>query len=359
METATATQDSKPRRAYKACLHCRKRKSKCDLGDVDHPREPPCRRCAREGVQCTFVDSRRGGRSSFLKGQLEKDNEVGEALQQHGGAAFGSLSPSLPEANFSTFSDSQPDQYQQSPAASSRTSLLDGNEQSNYRKRRRQDRSATPDPLNPKSLAEASLQNPTDALEILALASAGVRSNPHGTSEDSAERSPSSAVGPERRAQVSETGRGTGVANSSRRGGAVADLRSPRWPHLQKSTYSSSNSRPQQSGQSLHQKSSLLAASIVSLHQLRTYVDQFFARHHHIFPIVPVSRIPRNEEQLALFALEENHLVTAMVVIASRHDAQNPQVHDLAWGYMQVMRNRTYTAFYVAILNIFPMWGRL
>ncbi len=65
--TADAGQPSNTRmpvrRAYKACLWCRSRKCKCDLGDLDSPSEPPCSRCRREGRECLFVESRRGQRS--------------------------------------------------------------------------------------------------------------------------------------------------------------------------------------------------------------------------------------------------------------------------------------------------------
>lgn len=45
---------NKWRRGYKACLNCRSRKVKCDLGPLDDPHEPPCSRCKREGKVCEF-----------------------------------------------------------------------------------------------------------------------------------------------------------------------------------------------------------------------------------------------------------------------------------------------------------------
>lgn len=41
-------------RSFKACLNCRARKVKCDLGPLDAPNDPPCRRCRREGKVCEF-----------------------------------------------------------------------------------------------------------------------------------------------------------------------------------------------------------------------------------------------------------------------------------------------------------------
>lgn len=38
-------------------VHCRLRKAKCDLGDVNAPSEPPCSRCRREQRDCIFLPS--------------------------------------------------------------------------------------------------------------------------------------------------------------------------------------------------------------------------------------------------------------------------------------------------------------
>lgn len=47
------------RRVYQACIPCRKRKVKCDLGSVDNPSAPPCVRCRRETKECYFSVTRR------------------------------------------------------------------------------------------------------------------------------------------------------------------------------------------------------------------------------------------------------------------------------------------------------------
>lgn len=48
------------KRNYVACLNCRTRKVKCDLGSVETPHDPPCARCKRERKECVFVESKRG-----------------------------------------------------------------------------------------------------------------------------------------------------------------------------------------------------------------------------------------------------------------------------------------------------------
>ncbi|KAF1982456.1 hypothetical protein K402DRAFT_195474 [Aulographum hederae CBS 113979] len=46
-------------RTYQACIPCRKRKVRCDLGPVDNPHDPPCSRCRRESKECYFSTTRR------------------------------------------------------------------------------------------------------------------------------------------------------------------------------------------------------------------------------------------------------------------------------------------------------------
>ncbi|KAG9237315.1 hypothetical protein BJ875DRAFT_165068 [Amylocarpus encephaloides] len=60
-------------RAYRACLNCRNRKSKCDL-DINGGR-PPCRRCQREGRDCVLGESHRGGRRVRKKPKLEESDD--------------------------------------------------------------------------------------------------------------------------------------------------------------------------------------------------------------------------------------------------------------------------------------------
>ncbi|KAG0654979.1 hypothetical protein C6P45_003210, partial [Maudiozyma exigua] len=52
------------RRSYKACLSCRAKKVRCDLGPFDNPHPPPCTRCKREQRECLFTTKH--GDSSFI-----------------------------------------------------------------------------------------------------------------------------------------------------------------------------------------------------------------------------------------------------------------------------------------------------
>ncbi|RJE19108.1 C6 transcription factor [Aspergillus sclerotialis] len=63
-------------RAYKACISCRQRKSKCDLGTGPDglPIGPPCTRCRREQRECVFSEKRAWERTR--KRPTSDDNET-------------------------------------------------------------------------------------------------------------------------------------------------------------------------------------------------------------------------------------------------------------------------------------------
>ncbi|KAF2862227.1 hypothetical protein K470DRAFT_281078 [Piedraia hortae CBS 480.64] len=69
--------NERDKRTYRACLHCRQRKSRCDLSvtfwllkssanvsrySSGEPGRPPCERCIREQHECILGGSRRGGK---------------------------------------------------------------------------------------------------------------------------------------------------------------------------------------------------------------------------------------------------------------------------------------------------------
>ncbi|KAH3900331.1 uncharacterized protein SCODWIG_00471 [Saccharomycodes ludwigii] len=60
-ESTIPQKQIKHKRLYKACLNCRTRKVKCDLGPVDNPHDPPCGRCKRERKECIFVERHKRG----------------------------------------------------------------------------------------------------------------------------------------------------------------------------------------------------------------------------------------------------------------------------------------------------------
>lgn len=76
-----SNKDTKWRRSYKACLNCRLRKIKCDMGPLDKPHEPPCKRCKREGKTCEFLQSRK--KSVFKRQHRTNDLELQDEAEKH------------------------------------------------------------------------------------------------------------------------------------------------------------------------------------------------------------------------------------------------------------------------------------
>ena len=74
VEGTTEDKQSAHKRNYQACIPCRRRKVKCDLHDVDHPRRP-CKRCEREMKDCVFTETRRKRKSEDVKDELSDDDQ--------------------------------------------------------------------------------------------------------------------------------------------------------------------------------------------------------------------------------------------------------------------------------------------
>ncbi|KAF2762560.1 hypothetical protein EJ05DRAFT_495439 [Pseudovirgaria hyperparasitica] len=69
-------------RTYQACIPCRRRKVRCDLGPVDNPHDPPCTRCRRESKECYFSATRRKRKTS--EDADEDDGEVSDYEVRNG-----------------------------------------------------------------------------------------------------------------------------------------------------------------------------------------------------------------------------------------------------------------------------------
>ncbi|KAH8691737.1 hypothetical protein GQ44DRAFT_667086 [Phaeosphaeriaceae sp. PMI808] len=68
-------------RTYQACIPCRRRKVRCDLGPVDNPHDPPCVRCRRESKECYFSATRRKRKQDD---EIEEPEEVDDYELRNG-----------------------------------------------------------------------------------------------------------------------------------------------------------------------------------------------------------------------------------------------------------------------------------
>ncbi|KZF26948.1 hypothetical protein L228DRAFT_235952 [Xylona heveae TC161] len=88
-------------RTYQACIPCRQRKVRCDLGSVDNPHDPPCVRCRREHKHCFFSATRRKRKSADEEGEGEAvadgtDNHTFHAKRPRKNEEQIQSSPALP-----------------------------------------------------------------------------------------------------------------------------------------------------------------------------------------------------------------------------------------------------------------------
>jgi hypothetical protein len=91
----------------------------------------------------------------------------------------------------------------------------------------------------------------------------------------------------------------------------------------------------------------LVKLGILDPTQLILLTDGFFQHHHHFFvrtlpalayeqPVVPPSRIPHGAAEMSAFAEAERDLVSAAIIIASKHHPGMRDIHDKAWAVMRV-----------------------
>ena len=183
--------------------------------------------------------------------------------------------------------------------------------------------------INPQSLAAASLRNPTDALNLLALAADVDRKtkskSKHRPSVSEVDESNGKTAG-------SVDGEHDGRGHRPKVEDQEEDHNHPNSIHLHNASHTVAHREPSISTYAL------VKDGIVSRSTLSHLVKQFFEHAHAVFPMVSHHRIPREDAALARFASEEEPLLTAIVVVTSRHEKMF-DVHTRAWEYMQTLIN--------------------
>ncbi|KAI7165527.1 hypothetical protein D0869_10124 [Hortaea werneckii] len=86
----TGKDDKKEKRTSRACLVCRKRKSACHLPVVDGVPTPPCDRCKGNNLECVIGSSNRGGRRVRKRtiDQANLDEDAGPRPPPHTPGTF-------------------------------------------------------------------------------------------------------------------------------------------------------------------------------------------------------------------------------------------------------------------------------
>ncbi|OCF41353.1 specific RNA polymerase II transcription factor [Kwoniella heveanensis CBS 569] len=342
-----------PKRGYRACVHCRMRKARCDLGDVNAPSEPPCSRCRREQRECVFLPSKRRRRtsgsnaasvdgvsnsaqaviypphpapsasaepskSSFTSGPSQQQQQqtqphVPSAPILHDSMPTDWHLPSLSPVNQMPMKEESPVNPMQQPPhwpqdilshpdtttpgslGESSVTSASGQSPGHRAKRRRSDR----EPEGTRKIVNASLSNEMDALEILA--NAATDGNSEGDSDG---HEPSN--------------KGKGVANG--------EAKRVSW-ELEEETV------PPRELRDFH----LIKAGILDELGLQDLVSTFFRDHHPSLPVFQTARIPRTREQLIDLAYDDPFLLTCIITVASRHplEARYRDVHEKTWAILR------------------------
>ncbi|KAJ5082691.1 hypothetical protein N7532_011734 [Penicillium argentinense] len=273
-----ASQPQRPdhvvKRVSRACLHCRQRKSRCDLDtNGSNPGKPPCQRCVREHRECILGGSNRGGRR-IRKNKIK---------------------------NFTPTTNPSPSKDSEETASP------------NSSEARRPPSASYPGPVvflppNPPATSSVAVEddegsidsvprNPSDAWQCLT----GI------ATQDTA-----SAV-PEGRAERLRSESGTFSTYNGLRTGVISD-------------FNASNTASGIRAYRLVQSRSLDPATVWQL--VTRYAENF----HPFLPLVPRKYFECSA--LDDFATNEKHLLTAVLTIASKDLVDRPEIHEYCSKYM-------------------------
>lgn len=91
-QAGNSAANAQHKRVYQACIPCRRRKVRCDLGSVDNPHDPPCVRCRRESKECFFSATRRKRKTD----DDDDASDVDEYIIRNGRKKLNAGAPSPP-----------------------------------------------------------------------------------------------------------------------------------------------------------------------------------------------------------------------------------------------------------------------
>ncbi|KAK9446870.1 uncharacterized protein V1518DRAFT_435512 [Limtongia smithiae] len=321
-------------RAYRACTSCRARKAKCIFRDASY--EPPCDRCYREGKQCSFLPSRRGGRANIDNGRAHRAEQ---ALTVATTAT--ARTATSPDAS-STHSSDTTAIHQLSTTDSQRSS---NDLESTPTSKRQRTGSISVSDSGSKAAGK-----PPDALNILA------RAAEYSNDEDSENEDEPTDKGSIVPGASAENRVATNVSTTGDAEDADGDLQrhapTRTFSDVIDATIAGTKAVTEDDGaqdrhirdrrsvsMSRYQEQILefipIKRGLLNPIQLRTFLSIYFSRHYHYLLLVPYFRAPLNDKLLSDFCRREPHLLTAMVIVASRYE--NQEVHDQCWNYMQTL----------------------
>ncbi|KAH8726547.1 hypothetical protein GQ44DRAFT_705808 [Phaeosphaeriaceae sp. PMI808] len=253
---------SRSKRTQIACLNCRKRKSRCLL---DEGGSIPCLRCKRDNLDCVLGGSNRGGRrvrkkhriddtptTTTIPPPLTASRADGESFHALGNLGTWSQEPSAIQPQY----EGEDDHAMQSSSS------------------------------NVDDLQFSNLQNPSDALGILARVAGETSSNEEASNNN-----------------------GNGPMQAGRHSISIM-------PAL-----SLSFSYP------------LLDRGVLTVHSLCQLLVRYQQQYHPYYPVAPAHIF--DTSRLAEVVKKEQHLLTALLLIASKDLADEPHIYEACMEHMK------------------------
>ncbi|KAJ6185854.1 hypothetical protein N7519_007155 [Penicillium mononematosum] len=261
-------------RQYRACVRCRSRKTRCDLQSTGEPGIPPCVKCSREGAVCVLAGSRRGGDfSRYRRSRKESSSQIAnEGLSQQ---CLDNVHSSLTGLSASPL-DNEALQ-----------------------------------PTNAETPIHDNLQNPSDALLILAHSAGQPDIQEERIIDDDA--------------RVPRHSHASGAAPGGTGGQVQYDnIGSCRNTSSITTTYLPN-----------HERGSyyLLQNKIITLPLLLDLLRLFRKNYHPFFPIVPPEVL--DPARLEQNATKESFLITAILVIALQDCSDFTDLYKATWDYLR------------------------
>ncbi|KAK4687831.1 hypothetical protein P7C73_g2287, partial [Tremellales sp. Uapishka_1] len=373
-----------PKRGYRACVHCRLRKARCDLGDVNAPSEPPCGRCRREQRSCVFLPSKRRRKTDSDSDRLALESILGEGVEvwtpgegkvvvppANAGDLIGSTQH-IRSNSANNGSDWKPDGgfNQQNWTDSLSTSAFKSpdNNKLGFDDRRMPlfDSFASTRPtesFGQAFQAQASTSNLSQLPETF--------TNSHHEAQDTTPASLSSAITdsasaglpshPRKRRRTAnsepDATRRIVVASFSNEtdaleilANAATDSEDRKDTDIQEEEEGEDERLKIGEGKKKvgwmdnmadHRKGlsefALVKKGILSEELVRTLVEVFFELHHPVLPIFQTTRIPRTPAQLAQLADEDPFLLSVIIAVATHHhpDPNIFRIHDQTWAILR------------------------
>ncbi|CAI6310800.1 unnamed protein product [Periconia digitata] len=340
-------------RTYQACIPCRRRKVRCDLGPVDNPHDPPCVRCRRESKECYFSATRRKrkGQDGADDYDEQDDYELRNGRKRHKSSDASSQPASLHHPATTNPSDSSNAAYISQP-------LTPGGSVGRYEPLRRPTTATQPqnDEEDRKMADTATAVMQTgeiysghDALNLLFQAAGRDLQEHHRTGSTSSANRPSIGTpGSQTNLASPQAVTATHARNPSR---IVAEpIVDPAISHQSPGLPDPPNEASFNDAVRAWSKFRFVRAGWLTAKEAVRYIDYFYT---YLSPLTPIV-VPdyRDHAMHAKMLREEPMLVITLLTIASRFRTPDTPsragavsrsylIHDKFWKYLQGMIDRT------------------